>query len=152
MVLRETVEAFEERYRKKNLTLTLDVSQTPCIANADSNRLKQLFSNVLENSLRYTREGGALAILGKEDQQSLVVQFDDTAPGLTAELIPRVFERFFRAEVSRNRSFGGTGLGLAICKTIAEAHGGTITASQSRLGGVTIEISLPLLRPDTDGK
>jgi two-component system sensor histidine kinase BaeS len=72
------------------------------------------------------------------------MQFDDSAPAPSAEAMPRLFERFFRAEPSRSREHGGSGLGLAICKTIIEAHLGTIRAKKSTLGGLSIRIDLPL--------
>ena len=67
----------------------------------------------------------------------------DSAPGIDAALLPRLFERFFRGESSRNRASGGAGLGLAICRSIVEAHGGTIEAKASPLGGLWIAIRLP---------
>jgi signal transduction histidine kinase len=76
----------------------------------------------------------------------VVIDLQDSAPGVPPELLPRLFERFFRVEASRNRETGGTGLGLAICKSIVDAHGGTISAQGSPLGGLWIRLTLPVVQ------
>ncbi|RYF63242.1 MAG: two-component sensor histidine kinase, partial [Comamonadaceae bacterium] len=101
-------------------------------------------------SLRYTDAGGALRIAALEVQSAggapmLRVQLDDSAPGVAAHELPRIFERLYRADTSRNRDHGGSGLGLAICRAIVLAHGGTLTAEASPLGGLRITLDLPLL-------
>ena len=106
--------------------------------------------NLLENSLRYTDAGGLLRIAARllppaGGAPQLQVQLDDSAPGVPAHELPRIFERLYRAETSRNRDHGGSGLGLAICRAIALAHGGTLTAEPSPLGGLRITLQLPLL-------
>jgi len=73
-----------------------------------------------------------------------IVDWEDSEPGVPAEALPRLFDRFFRVEHSRSRESGGSGLGLAICKSIVEAHGGSIVARSSELGGVLIQVQLPL--------
>lgn len=110
----------------------------------DPERLQQLFSNILENSLKYTDNNGSLAIHLKQDGNMAVIDFQDSAPGVAETKLDLIFERLFRVESSRNRSEGGAGLGLAICKNIVEAHAGTISARPSPLGGVWIRITLPL--------
>ena len=106
----------------------------------------------MENSLRYTDRGGILKISAESDGKELSLRFDDSAPGVSDEVLGRMFERFFRAESSRNRTLGGSGLGLAICKNNMQMLGGTIEASHSPLGGVRIELKMPLnLPPDVPG-
>lgn len=115
---------------------------------ADPDRLTQLFYNLMENSLRYTDPQGKIAIQIKQDHQQIHIIWQDSAPGLSLEQCEHLFERFYRAEGSRNRASGGSGLGLAICYNIVEAHNGSITATPSALGGVTITINLPIQSKD----
>ena len=93
--------------------------------------------------MRYTDTPGKLDIQLTEEKNSILIAFNDTAPGVEAEVIDKIFDRFFREELSRSREKGGAGLGLAICHEIVEAHSGQISASQSDLGGLSIQISLP---------
>ncbi|MDH4419333.1 MAG: ATP-binding protein [Acidovorax sp.] len=118
----------------------------------DAQQLHQVFLNLLENSLRYTDAGGLLQISASEVPATtpggaprVQVQLDDSAPGVPAHELPRIFERLYRAETSRNRDHGGSGLGLAICRAIVLAHGGTLAAEASPLGGLRITLTLPLL-------
>jgi two-component system sensor histidine kinase BaeS len=110
---------------------------------ADNHRLEQLFSNLLENSIRYTDAGGVIevgiSILGTQ----VKITIDDSAPGVELEQQQQIFERLYRLENSRSRATGGAGLGLAICKNIVSAHQGKIAAGASALGGLQICIELP---------
>ena len=109
----------------------------------DEVRIRQVFSNVLENALRYTDAGGALEISWAMEGDLLTLRFDDTAPGIPEEALAKLFERFYRVDSSRNRGKGGAGLGLCLCRSFIEAHKGTIEASNSPLGGLRITIQLP---------
>jgi two-component system sensor histidine kinase BaeS len=142
-VARDAVDAFGERLKEHRLELDTDLH--PAKVFGDGDRLAQAFRNLLENSLRYTDPGGRLRIGVKRDAGRAVVEFEDSAPGVAAEAIPHLFERFFRAEASRNRAHGGAGLGLAIVRSIVEAHGGEIRADASKLGGLAVTIALPSL-------
>ncbi|WP_213712607.1 two-component system sensor histidine kinase BaeS [Cedecea lapagei] len=135
--------AFRSRFESRGLTIRLALPETATIF-GDGDRLMQLFNNLLENSLRYTDSGGQLVIGGKMVNQQFVMSFDDSEPGVSDEQLGQLFDRFYRAEGSRNRASGGSGLGLSICQNIVTAHGGTITASHSRFGGVSITVELPL--------
>jgi two-component system sensor histidine kinase BaeS len=112
---------------------------------ADKRRLQQLFSNLAENSCRYTNEGGFCEITLYRTKQTVMVTFQDSAPSVPQAALPKLFDRLFRVEKSRSRELGGAGLGLAICKNIVEAHGGIILAYQSQYGGLSIQVELPLL-------
>jgi two-component system sensor histidine kinase BaeS len=145
--LQDVAEIFEERFAEKGLTIDKSaILNESCTVYADNNRMRQVFINLLENSLRYTDKGGKLKLSMEKSPSAVVMRFDDSPPGIPEELIPKIFDRFFRVEASRSRELGGSGLGLAICKTIIEAHSGSITASKSDLGGIRIEVVLPTAR------
>ena len=111
---------------------------------ADIQRLEQLLLNLLENSLAYTDAPGKVTVKLSRAATMAVVTIDDTAPGVDDADCEQLFDPLFRAEVSRSRRTGGAGLGLAICRNIASAHGGSITALPSALGGLSIRVELPL--------
>lgn len=111
---------------------------------ADRLRLTQVLSNLLTNSCRYTHAGGEVRLHAIQQDQQLILTLEDSAPAVEAAQLPYVFDRFYRADASRSRQHGGSGLGLAICQTIVSAHGGTIRAEASDLGGLKISITLPL--------
>ena len=131
--------------------LTAQVPAQPApLVRGDAQQLHQVFLNLLENSLRYTDAGGLLRLSARllppaDGAAQLQVQLDDSAPGVPTHELPRIFDRLYRAETSRNRDHGGSGLGLAICRAIVLAHGGTLTADTSPLGGLCITLQLPLL-------
>ncbi|HEX2012377.1 MAG TPA: ATP-binding protein [Roseateles sp.] len=141
--LRLTAGIFGERLAARGLCLELDLPEEPLTVFADERRLQQLFNNLLENSCRYTDAGGLLRITARADAGLVRLDVMDSAPGVDGEHLARIFDRFFRAEHSRNRSSGGAGLGLTLCQRIVEAHDGHITARASPLGGLWMAISLP---------
>jgi two-component system, OmpR family, sensor histidine kinase BaeS len=143
-VLESTVGAFRERLASAGFGLALELAPGLRMS-ADESRLRQLFRNLVENTLRYTDSGGALKIVTRRDGDELCIDFMDSAPGVPDTLLPKLFERFFRGEASRNRATGGSGLGLAICRSIVEAHDGTISARASPLGGVWVALRFPAL-------
>jgi len=110
---------------------------------ADELRLTQLFGNLLINSQRYTDAPGRVVIQFTTLPGMWQIHVDDSPPGVSRELLPKLFDRLFRVETSRNRAAGGAGLGLAICRNIATAHGGKIEAGTSPLGGLRITVTLP---------
>ncbi len=149
-LLHHVTAAFQPRFTSAGLTLTSDC---PPVAPfyGDINRLSQLCHNLLENSLRYTHAPGTLNVKLSAQQNHWLLQFSDSAPGLTDEQQLHIFDRFYRAENSRNRASGGSGLGLAICRAITVAHQGEISCQHSPAGGVTINVTLPFTthRPDS---
>ena len=146
-ILHKATTAFSKRFTEKELRLNATFDETAeAWLLADPERLLQMFGNLLENSLRYTHSGGELRISLETNSGRITVIFEDTAPGVDAEDMPQLFERLFRTEFSRNRSTGGAGLGLSICRSIAEAHDGSLTAEASSLGGLLLKISMPINR------
>jgi two-component system sensor histidine kinase BaeS len=138
----QCAESFQDRLADRGIDLDLQVPGEVMVT-ADHQRLRQLLHNLLENSCRYVSRGGQVMISLIQAQDRVELILEDSGPGLTMEQIARIFERFYRAEVSRSRAGGGSGLGLSICKNIVEAHGGTILAEHSDMGGLKLRVSLP---------
>ena len=148
-VLDDAVQAFADRFQSAGLKIRLSDGLEPgLLTYFDPSHLRRLYSNLLENTLRYTDRGGELAIAANVDGDRLTILFDDTAPGVPAEALPHLFERFYRVDASRSREFGGSGIGLAVCLAIVEAYGGTIRAMDSPLEGVRIILQLKLMRDE----
>ncbi len=155
-LIRRAVAAVEPVAAEKDITLSLDVPPTLPPISADADRLRQVLHNLLSNALRHTPAGGRVTISaelapGEEAREQgstgtplLLVSVADTGPGIPAEDLPHVFDRFYRADKSRSRAGGGSGLGLTIARYIVEAHGGRIWA-QSQVGeGTRITFTLPI--------
>ncbi len=137
-VLGQAMESFGTR------GLSLEKRFSPGLfVHADADRLAQAFRNLLENSVRYTDAGGRMRVSARRNGAGVKIDFEDSSPGVPAEALPHLFERFFRVEGSRSRANGGAGLGLSIVRSVVDAHGGTIEAGASPLGGLRVTISLP---------
>lgn len=139
----QVVESYREQLADHGLVLNTALARSPMPLLGDQERLRQLLTNLLHNTLRYTDTGGQLEVALQAYGDTYRLRLADSAPGVPTEALPRLFERLFRVEDSRNRAHGGAGLGLALCKSIVEAHGGTIQATASSLGGLEIIIDLP---------
>jgi two-component system sensor histidine kinase BaeS len=100
----------------------------------------------LQNNLRYTDAPGTIAVTCRRDGDRVVVDWEDSGPGVAAEELPRLTQRLYRVDRSRNRASGGSGLGLAIASAIVEGHAGTLTARASSLGGLGIRVTLPAFK------
>ncbi|MBD9504998.1 ATP-binding protein [Pseudomonas sp. BGr12] len=144
VLLPVVAEAFQASFAERGLTLRVELPEQPLWVLGDESRLGQLLHNLLENSRRYTDSGGQTVLRALRDGERVLVQCEDSAPGVDAASLERLFERFYRAERSRNRASGGTGLGLAICRGIAEVHGGKLSARASALGGLLLTLELPV--------
>jgi len=110
---------------------------------ADHDAVRQVLTNLLENSLRHTPAGGGITCLGRRQGNGIALVVHDNGTGITREHLPRIFERFYRADSSRSRDEGGTGLGLAIVKHLVEAHGGRVSAESERGMGTTVTCWFP---------
>jgi two-component system sensor histidine kinase BaeS len=143
-LLSETVAAFRAEFSSKGIRVEESRSdRADATVFGDPERLRQLFSNLLDNSLKYTDSGGRLSVRLEGDDDTVAIDFQDSAPAVPAAEIKKLFDRLYRVDSSRNRSTGGAGLGLAICRNIVEAHAGTITAQPSSMGGLWIRIEFP---------
>lgn len=123
------------------LTSQCNPAQIPMVG--DATKLQQLFTNLLENTLRYTDSPGTLHVDCVSRAHNIVIEFSDSAPGVPDHLLERLFDRLFRVSESRSRDSGGSGLGLSICKAIVAAHHGTIEAINAETGGLLIRIQIP---------
>jgi two-component system sensor histidine kinase BaeS len=139
----QCVDSFRDRLAKREISVDLQLTGAVRVT-ADQRRLRQLLLNLLENTSRYVQQGGRVSIVLGQTGKSIGLTLEDSGPGLESDQIERLFERFYRVESGRSRSGGGSGLGLSICKNIVEAHGGSISAGHSELGGLKIHVSLPV--------
>lgn len=112
---------------------------------ADRGQIKQVLVNLLDNAVKYTPERGLVRLEGRSDGRTVTVLIEDDGAGIPAEHLPRVFERFYRADKARSRDMGGTGLGLSIVKHIIEAHGGAVAAESEPGRGSRFSFTLPAL-------
>lgn len=127
----------------KGVSLETKVDPDASIINADRTALEQIAFNLVENSIRYTSAGGQVAIETGREGSFIAFSVHDTGSGVAAQHLPRIFERFYRADAGRSREAGGTGLGLAIVRHLAEAHGGTVGADSIEGHGTTIKVLFP---------
>lgn len=142
-LLHDTHARFAERFTAEGIGVKFEGTENPLVIYGDEDQLGRLFTNLYENSLRYTAAGGYLQVSVEALNGNITIDFMDSAPGVSDEDLARVFERMFRAETSRNRASGGHGLGLAICQKIVAAHRGTMSAQHAPLGGLWLHIELP---------
>ncbi|HVT90232.1 MAG TPA: ATP-binding protein [Tepidisphaeraceae bacterium] len=140
-IAKDCVEMITPIAAKKNVTIETNLQSVEL--NADALRIAQVATNLLTNAIRYNREGGKVSIsVGKVEKQA-VLSISDTGVGIAPENQAHLFERFYRVDGARSREDGGSGLGLAICKTIVEAHGGTIECASKPGEGTTFTVQLP---------
>lgn len=145
-IIQEASDAAAGEFAKKQIMLATTVDEGLAIF-GDERRIRQVFDNLLKNSLRYTDSGGECRLTTHRKRRRIYINVEDSAPSVSQDELPKLFDRFYRVEASRNRSRGGAGLGLAICKTIISAHEGEIVARASRLGGLRMYINLPAENP-----
>jgi PAS domain S-box-containing protein len=143
-VLETVVSAMEPEAAARRVAVRREIAPDLPPVLGDPKRLYQVFSNVLSNAVKFTAEGGDVALRCAEDGDMLTVDVLDTGEGITAEFLPYVFDRFRQADSRSTRAHGGLGLGLAIARHLVEMHGGTITAASDGPGrGTTVAIRLP---------
>ncbi|RMF17502.1 MAG: HAMP domain-containing protein [Candidatus Dadabacteria bacterium] len=144
------VAGFEAALRSSDVTVAVTVSDQPVPVCLDKDRFAQVLSNIFSNIERYaTRPARVVVEIGRQGSEGVLV-IEDSGPGVPEDVVDLLFDRFYRVETSRSRVSGGSGLGLAICRSFIEAHGGTITASNSIAEGLRIEIRLPLDQKEPD--
>lgn len=138
---------WEKRFGTKLLSAALDApSDLPIIA-ADEHRLQEVIYNLLDNALKYSQPEGEVLLRAQRVEDSVRISVSDAGIGIPARDLPRIFERFYRADKARSRQMGGTGLGLSIVKHIVQLHGGSVDAASEQGRGTTISILLPVRPP-----
>ena len=123
-IIKSTFELLEMKAAKKNVTLTFDLDyENPIMVNADEERIQQLITNLIENSIKYGKKNGTTEISIQDlIENKIIIRITDNGGGIQEDHIPRLFERFYRVDKTGNRKEGGSGLGLSIVKHIIEAH------------------------------
>ena len=145
-VATEIAAPLQEAARAKAVSLRVEVAPDAATLYADATATRQIFSNLAENALRHTTSG-EVVLFSRRDDAGIWIGVRDTGVGITAEHLPRIFERFYRADPGRSREAGGTGLGLAIVRHLAEAHGGRVRAESVPNVGTTIAAYFPRAEP-----
>jgi two-component system phosphate regulon sensor histidine kinase PhoR len=144
-LLDDALESFCDVARGHGLELTVaDVVPTP--VDADREAIHQVFSNLIENAMKYAATGGRIVLGARGSDRGVEFYVRDFGPGISSEHLPRLFERFYRVDKARSRESGGTGLGLAIAKHIVLAHSGTIRAESELNHGSTFLFTLPVAK------
>ena len=143
-LFQSVIRDWEKKLAEKQLKVVVDLSPDARTIRADETRLHEVLYNLLDNALKYSRENGEIRLRGVQRGPEIVLSVTDNGIGISKDDLPRIFERFYRADKARSRELGGTGLGLAIVKHIAQLHGGRVEA-ESELGkGTTIRVILPV--------
>ncbi len=144
-LLKEDMNSLETDFSRKEIRVDMENRlSTAVFVHGDAERLSQLYRNLLMNSLNYTDSGGRVEVSIDLKAGNLIIDFQDTQPGVPDDALAQLFERLYRVDRSRSRATGGAGLGLAICRNIVEAHTGRMSAQHSPLGGLWIRVELPV--------
>ncbi len=142
-LLDEVVRQLSPLARKKSIRLEIEGSAKFPSVPADTNQIRQVFSNLIDNAIKFNQEGGSVTIRCSEKDGGAEISVSDTGSGIPQKDLPRVFERFYRVDKARSRDLGGTGLGLAIVKHIVESHGGSVRVESSEGRGSSFFVFLP---------
>lgn len=140
----EAAATLQDRFNHAEIELDCETPERPVLVSADHRLLRQIALNLLENAAQHTPPAGSVSIKVLIQSTSAQLIVHDNGCGIPAEHLPHIFERFYRIDTARSRSTGGSGLGLAICRSLAEAHGGTIHCSSTPEIGTTLTVQLPL--------
>jgi signal transduction histidine kinase len=140
-----TVDQMHLMAEEKNIALRCSWAEPVAIL-ADAGRIKQVLVNLLDNAIKYTPNGGEVAVSVSTvgATQLAILEVSDTGIGIPAGSLPHVFERFYRSDKARTRESGGTGLGLSIARAISKAHGGTMSIESEEGRGTRVRLELPL--------
>jgi two-component system, OmpR family, phosphate regulon sensor histidine kinase PhoR len=142
----EVIRDWEKKLANKQLNLIVDLPPGLPTIRADRARLQEALYNLLDNAVKYSREHGEIRLIARQRDDEIALSVSDDGVGISKEDLPRIFERFYRADKARTRdSIHGTGLGLAIVKHVAQLHGGHVEAESKIQKGTTIRLVLPVV-------
>src|SRR5437870_1317905 len=141
----DLIRDWKKKFSVKSLKPVVDVSDDCSLIRADEARLREVFDNLLDNAVKYSSKGGEIRLSAARRDHEIVLGVSDNGIGIGSDDLPRIFERFYRADKARSRELGGTGLGLSIVKHIAQLHGGRVEAESEVGKGTTISVILPLM-------
>ena len=136
---------WRKKFSAKDLKAVVDVADECSTIRGDEARLREVFDNLLDNAVKYSSKHGRIRLGASRLGRELVLSVSDDGIGISKEDLPRIFERFYRADKARSRELGGTGLGLSIVKHIAQIHGGSVEAESEPGKGATIRVLLPVV-------
>jgi signal transduction histidine kinase len=139
----EVVSALHDVAARKRITIDIRPDDAARTIFADPTAVRQILSNLIENAIRYTPDGGTVTVFSEPQPGGVRIGVRDTGVGIAPEHLPRIFERFYRVDASRAREAGGTGLGLAIVRHLVEAHGGRVRAESAVGRGTTVMAFFP---------
>lgn len=148
----DAAQGWADRLAAAGLALELGAAPRAAGVRADPDRMRQVFDNLLENSLRYTASGGRVRVHARAHDGRIDLFLDDSAPGVPDAALAHLGERFYRVDASRSRAHGGAGLGLALCRRLLEAQGGTLAFAHAPLGGLRATVTLPLAAAPAAGR
>ena len=143
-IVNRVSDSFRPRTDAASIELAVSVEDNLPLVNVDRLRIEQALTNLINNAVEYTPSGGSIAISAENLGEAVRVSVADTGPGIPEDALPRVFDRFYRADPSRLRETGGSGLGLAIARQLVEAHGGSIWAESVESSGSRFGFDLPV--------
>nr|WP_245920797.1 ATP-binding protein [Melghirimyces profundicolus] len=146
-LVRRVGRKFHAIAREQGVEMVLDISDDLDSAWWDEDKVEQVLTNLTDNAIRHTPEGGRVMISAAPGDQSVLLTVEDTGSGIPEEDLPFIFERFYKADKARTRGQSGTGLGLAIVRHIVEAHNGSVTAKSKEGEGTRFLVQLPLEGP-----
>jgi len=141
LIVQDAYELFEDVAQSRGLHLAIDCPDIPLVVTGDRTRLQRAISNLIDNAVKFTPEGGHVRLQAQETPSHVTITVSDTGPGLEPKDVEKVFERFYRGD--RSRSKPGNGLGLSLAKAIVKAHGGEITVRTTPGKGCAFIVTLP---------
>ncbi|MGB9616060.1 MAG: sensor histidine kinase, partial [Desulfomonilaceae bacterium] len=141
VLIEEALELYRCIAEDKNMSIIATVP-ADMTALLDPHRIRQVLTNLLDNAVKYTPEGGRISVDGAKDRKEVTIRISDTGPGIPEEEIPRIWERLYRGD--RSRSHKGLGLGLSLVKSIVKAHEGSVSVTSVPGRGTSFTICLPL--------